>query len=380
MKIRCLLAALVLGGCVQSGTSTSDPVRTSASWSWELPFYFPTPKVPSDNPMSEAKFQLGRSLFYDARLSGNGQQSCSSCHDQSKAFTDGRAVSPGSTGESTPRNAQGLANVAWHSTYTWANPALATLERQMEVPLFAEHPVEMGVTDQNKATILARFQSDTALVQRFAEVFPGEPLGFTQIIKAIATFQRGLISASSKYDQYLQGKATLSIAELRGKDLFFGEQAECFHCHGSFNFNDQVRHAGSNTAETLFHNTGLYNIDGKGGFPEPNRGLFELSGVPADMGMFRAPSLRNVQLTGPYMHDGSIATLEEVLDFYAAGGREIKTGPHAGDGRLNPFKSDLIVRIQLNEQDKANIVAFLKTLTDEKFITDQRFADPRRSK
>lgn len=379
MMIRCLLAALVLGGCVQSGTSVTDPARQGAGWSWSLPFYFPTPKVPADNPMSEAKFQLGRALFYDARLSGNGQQSCSSCHDQSKAFTDGRAVSVGSTGESTARSAQGLANTAWHPTYTWANPSLATLERQMEVPLFAEHPVEMGVTEQNKATVLARIQSDAAYQRQFAEVFPGEPLTFTQIIKAIATFQRGMISATSKYDQYLQGQASLTPAELRGKDLFFGEQAECFHCHGSFNFNDQVVHAGSTWVETLFHNTGLYNIDGKGGFPEPNRGVFELSGKPADMGMFRAPGLRNVALTGPYMHDGSIGTLEEVLDFYAAGGREIKTGPHAGDGRLNPFKSDLIVRIQLSEQDKTNIFAFLKTLTDEKFITDRRFADPRSS-
>jgi cytochrome c peroxidase len=269
MILRCLLAALVLGGCVQSGTSTDDPARQSATWSWELPFYFPTPKVPSDNPMSEAKFQLGRALFYDVRLSGNGQQSCASCHEQGKAFTDGRAVATGSTGEHTPRNAQNLANVAWHSTYTWANPALVTLERQMEVPLFAEHLVEMGVNDQNKATVLARFQADRDYVQRFAEVFPGEPIGFSQIIKAIATFQRGLISAASKYDQYLQGKATLSAAELRGKDLFFGEQAECFHCHGSFNFNDQVVHAGSGLAEALFHNTGLYNIDGKGDFPEP---------------------------------------------------------------------------------------------------------------
>ena len=161
-------------------------------------------------------------------------------------------------------------------------------------------------------------------------------------------------------------------------NLFFGEKAECFHCHGSFNFNDQVVHAGSRPAliETPFHNTGLYNIDGRGGFPAPNRGVYENSFLPADMGKFRAPSLRNVGVTAPYMHDGSIATLAEVLDFYAAGGRVIAAGPHAGDGRVNPFKSSLVSLIRLSEQDKADLVAFLHTLTDHEFLNDPKLADP----
>jgi cytochrome c peroxidase len=128
--------------------------------------------------------------------------------------------------------------------------------------------------------------------------------------------------------------------------------------------------------ETPFHNTGLYNIDGKGGFPTPNRGLFETTGKAEDMGAFRAQSLRNVAVTAPYMHDGSIATLEEVLDFYAAGGRNITSGPHAGDGRANPYKSDLISRIDLSAQEKADLVAFLKTLTDETLLTSSRFSNP----
>ena len=126
----------------------------------------------------------------------------------------------------------------------------------------------------------------------------------------------------------------------------------------------------------MYKRQGLYNIDGLGGFPFPNRGVYELSGNPADMGKFRAPSLRNVEVTGPYMHDGSVATLPDVLRFYAAGGRLIPTGPHAGDGRANPYKSDLISRIDLSEQEQVDIIAFLKTLTDHAFLTDPRFADP----
>lgn len=159
-------------------------------------------------------------------------------------------------------------------------------------------------------------------------------------------------------------------------NLFFGEKAECFHCHGSFNFNDQIVHAASRLVETPFHNTGLYNIGGTDAFPEPNRGVFELTAKAADMGKFRAPSLRNVEVTAPYMHDGTITTLEEVLRFYAAGGRHITSGPFAGDGRANRLKSDLVTRIELNDQEQADLIAFLKSLTDHQFLTDPRHANP----
>ena len=196
------------------------------------------------------------------------------------------------------------------------------------------------------------------------------------MIQAIASFQRALVSANSRYDRWLQGRETLNASETRGMNLFFGEKAECFHCHGSFNFNDQIVHAHSRIVETPFHNTGLYNLGGTGAFPEPNRGVFELTANATDMGAFRAPSLRNVEVTAPYMHDGSIATLEDVLRHYAAGGRLITHGPYAGDGRANPYKSDLVERIELNAQEQADIVAFLKTLTDPGFLADPRFADP----
>ncbi|RTL36513.1 MAG: di-heme enzyme [Rhodocyclaceae bacterium] len=376
-----LLASLVLAGCGGGGTSTTDTslaTNTDASWNWNLPVNFATPAVPADNPMSEEKFQLGRRLFYDTRLSGNGTQACASCHFQNLAFTDGKAVSTGSTGQLTARGAMPIANSAYHPTLTWANPTLTSLEKQMEVPLYGTNPVELGINDGNKAAVLQRFQAYSDYVGRFARAFPGEaaPLNFTNVIKAIATFERGMLSGDSRYDRYQKGQATLSAAEERGRTLFFGEKAECFHCHGSFNFNDQLRHAGTRDVETPFHNTGLYNIDGKGAYPSPNRGVFEITGKAEDMGAFRAQSLRNVAVTAPYMHDGSLASLEEVLDFYAAGGRNLTTGPHAGDGRANPYKSDLISRIDLNAQEKADLIAFLKTLTDESLLTSSRFANP----
>ncbi|WP_166141518.1 methanobactin export MATE transporter MbnM [Methylosinus sp. RM1] len=357
--------------------------RTAAEqteWKWELPKYIPPPRVPADNPMSEEKFQLGRRLFFDKRVSGNATISCSSCHLQERAFTDGRVVSVGSTGDKTPRNAPSIVNSGWRATLTWANPALVTLERQMENPLYGERPIEMGVNDANKAEIVARFRNDADYVKWFAAAFPekkpAEQISFETIIKAISAFQRGVVSFDSRYDQYLQGKIKLTEAEQRGHDLYFGEKAECHHCHGSVDLDDQFVHAKTREAETPFHNTGLYDIDGKGAYPEPNRGLYDVTQDPDDMGKFRAPSLRNIAMTAPYMHDGTVATLEEVIDIYARGGRKIETGPPKGDGALNPLKSPLIVKIDLSPQEKADLLAFLKALTDESLLTSPRFSDP----
>ena len=382
----CAALALLLAACGGGGTSVTDTARDSGGGdvSLDLPAHFPTPRLPEANRLTAAKAELGRFLFYERRLSGNGQQSCGTCHQQDKAFTDGLAVSVGSTGTAHPRNAQSLGNVIYNATLTWAAPALLTLESQMLTPIFGTDPVEMGVNDGNSEAVLTRLRTDADYPARFASAFPeaagtvGPLITWQRVIQAIASFQRTLISGHSKFDEYRAGRATLTAPEERGRALFFGEKAECFHCHGSFNFNDQVVHAGSRPGfiETPFHNTGLYNIDGRGGFPEPNRGLFETTFAPADMGRFRAPSLRNVAVTAPYMHDGTIATLEAVLDFYAAGGRHITTGPLAGDGRLSPFKSELVSRINLDAQEKADIVAFLQTLTDHDFLQDPRFADP----
>ena len=361
-----------------NGLPPTTPSATEQTWVWNLPEYVPPPRIPADNPMSEARFQLGRHLFYDTRLSGNQTQSCASCHLQHLAFTDGHSVSTGSTGEKTPRSAPSIANAAYHPTITWANFSIQSLEKHATVPMFGDNPVEMGLTDNNKAAVLERFRQDPDDVARFSRAFPGEstPINMHNVILALANFMRGVTSFNARYDQVRQGKAQFSPAEARGEKLFFSAKAQCSQCHGSFNFNDQVVDASTTQVAMPFHNTGLYNLDGKGAFPEGNQGIFELSGKAEDMGAFRAPSLRNVAVTAPYMHDGSIATLQEVVDFYAAHGRNLSQGASTGDGRANPYKDARINRIELSASDKADLVAFLHTLTDDSLLTNPRYANP----
>jgi len=359
------------------GLPQTPPV--AQTWQWNLPAGFSAPVVPVDNPMSQSKVELGRALFHDARISGNGTQSCASCHAQASAFTDKRALSRGATGEVHPRNAQPLANVAFSTTLNWANPNERTLEHQMLTPIFGTNPVELGVNDGNRLEVLARFQSDSSYVARFRTAFAGEadPINWDNIIKAIAAFERTLISADSRYDQSVAGKIALTAQETRGMKLFFSDQAKCLQCHGSPNFNDQFSTAASAQRDASFHNTGLFNMGGTGAYPEPNRGVFEVTWLAQEMGKFRAASLRNIELTAPYMHDGSMGTLEAVLDFYAAGGRDVGNGLYAGDGRLNPYKDARISQIMLSDADKADLVAFLRTLTDIGFVTNASIAAPR---
>lgn len=373
------LAAVLAAGAVLYGLASAESVAPSrALWSWSLPAGYPQPRVPAGNPMSRGKVAIGHRLFYDERLSGNGTQSCSSCHQPELAFTDGRATAVGSTGQEHPRNSQSLVNVVYHSTLTWANPALVSLESQMVVPLFGTNPVEMGVTDANRGRVLSRIKRDRWYAKRFPRVFPQarRAVNWSTVVRSIAAFQRSIVSASSRYDRFRRGEAKLTASERRGFELFMGEEAECHHCHGSFLFDDQTTYVGAPRERPKFHNTGLYNIGGTGAFPAPNRGVFEITGKARDMGAFRAPSLRNVARTAPYMHDGSIATLGEAVDHYANGGRVIAEGPLAGDGRANPFKDPLIAGIDLSAQDRTDIVAFLTTLTERDFSKDPRFNDP----
>jgi len=375
----CALLAACGGG--SSSDASSNPPQTppvAETWQWNLPAGFSAPVVPVDNPMSPSKVALGRALFHDPRISGNGTQSCASCHAQASAFTDNRALSRGATGEVHPRNAQPLANVAFSTTLNWANPNERTLEQQMRTPIFGTNPVELGVNDGNRQEVLARFQADASYVKGFKAVFVDEadPINWDNIIKAIAAFERTLISADSRYDQSVAGKITLTAQEMRGQKLFFSDQAKCLQCHGSPNFNDQFSTAASVQRDPRFHNTGLFNMGGTGAYPEPNRGVYEITQLAQDMGRFRAASLRNIELTAPYMHDGSMATLEAVLDFYAAGGREVGNGLYAGDGRLNPYKDARISQIRLSAADKADLVAFLRTLTDSGFVNNASFSAP----
>lgn len=346
-------------------------------WHWQLPDGFPEPFVPEDNPMSEIKFQLGRHLFYDKRLSGNGTMACASCHVQSLAFTDKRAKSIGSTGEKTDRGAMTLVNVAYFPSLTWANPSLTLLERQAMVPLFTDNlPVEMGIDQSNQDDVLARIVQDTQYRKMFNAAFPEViRVDFSHIIKAIATFERGLISANSKFDKVQRGEEIFTPIEMVGNNLFFG-RAQCASCHKGLNFSDQFFAKGKESIEWSFHNTGLYNIDGKGLYPYDNQGL--ISVIPGDdnMGKFRTQTLRNIALTAPYMHDGSIDTLEEVLDHYARHGRLVSEGINKGDGKLSPLKDPILDKIDLKDEDKPALIAFLKTLTDESLLVNPRFSDP----
>ncbi|MCB9596711.1 MAG: di-heme enzyme [Sandaracinaceae bacterium] len=364
-----LLALLCLAGCQPEDGPTYE---------WNLPAGFPTPPVPDDNPMSVEKVELGRYLFYDPRVSGNQTYSCGSCHRQELSFTDALPVAVGSTGSNTPRGSMSLANAAYHPRYTWANPVVSQLEDQALVPMFGDTPVELGTPDEPE--LVARFSSDPMYLDLFSAAYPddADPITLGNIVRAIACFERALISGDSPYDRYTYqfDDAAMSESARRGLELFNTERLECFHCHGGFNFTDSLRQDRSVMDEVAFHNTALYNIDGRGGYPEPNRGIFEFTGDRRDMGRFRSPSLRNITVTAPYMHDGSIETLDGVLDHYAAGGRTITEGPYVGVGSESPLKNLFIHGFTLTDEERADVMALLSALTDETFLTDPRFSDP----
>lgn len=371
------LGARVAVVAVALAAVTSCRQEPDSAWHWRLPGDFPEPRVPADNPMNAAKVELGRHLFYDFRLSENETQACASCHRQELAFTDARAQAVGSTGEVHRRNSMSLANVGYAARLTWANPHLDRLESQALIPMFGDDPVELGLPDEK--TLLARLRADPVYRELFAAAFveEPEPIRADNVTRALGAFQRTLISADSAYDRYVRGeREALSESAVRGMDLFFSERLECFHCHGGFNFADSIDHAQLVEPERAFHNNALYNVDGAGAYPAHDRGLVEITGDPADMGRFKAPTLRNIAVTAPYMHDGSIATLAAVIDHYAQGGRVIAAGPHAGVGSESPLKDEFITGFLLDEREKADLLAFLQSLTDETFLADPRFADP----
>jgi cytochrome c peroxidase len=345
---------------------------------WPIPAWMPPPPVPDDVTMTRELVDLGRHLFYDARLSADGQTACASCHQQALAFTDGRTVAVGAHGTVGHRNSPSLANVGYMPTLTWANPHFTTLEFQALVPLFGTEPVEMGLAGQ-EAALFARLSADPYYAAAFPAAFPDRPApDLYTITRALGAFQRTLISLDSPYDRATQhGEAdALSDAARRGQALFFDHRLECYHCHAGALFTDNLQTARSPFPENAFHNTGLYNLGGTGAYPARGLGRYEFTGVPGDMGRFRTPSLRNVAVTAPYMHDGSIGTLDGVIRHYAAGGRTIADGPLAGAGHANPHKDALVGGFAISEPEIADLIAFLESLTDRDFLTDPAFADP----
>ncbi|WP_144395021.1 methanobactin export MATE transporter MbnM [Pleionea sediminis] len=346
------------------------------NYDWQLREGFPKPTIPQTNPMTVEKVELGRHLFYDRNLSFNQKQACADCHFQELAFSDPRVFSLGTTGEATQRNSLALVNVAYNKTLTWAHNGIKDIETQLLIPMFGESPIELGITG-NEDTIIERFKTEH-YKELFEDAFPGQEINFNTINKALASFVRSLISLNSPFDRYAYDgdDNALSESAIRGMNLFFSEKFECHHCHGGFNFTQSTFHEKQQIDRRPFHNTGMYNVNAQGAYPERDNGLFEITLDPADHGRFRAPTLRNIEVTAPYMHDGSIKTLEEVIDFYAAGGQLISDGPNQGDGRANPHKSPFVKGFEISEQEKADLIEFLRSLTDKNFLENPKHAAP----
>jgi cytochrome c peroxidase len=373
-RVKLTLQCLFTFGICLVLQSCSDDNKLKSDYQWPIIAGFPKPQVPQDNPMTQAKVNLGKSLFFDKNLSANQQQACASCHHQEFAFGENIPHSFGSTAQPHRRNASALVNIAYNKTLTWAHDGLTSIEQQILLPMFGESPVELGITGHEEE-VLARFSSETYQIL-FTEAFPNQTVSFDLIVKALASYVRSLVSLNSPFDTYayLADDNAISAEALRGMNLFFSERLECHHCHGGFNFTQSTSHEKQLIDRRPFHNTGLYNVSNshKSGYPKHDTGLAEISTLARDDGRFRSPTLRNIEVSAPYMHDGSMASLSNVIDFYAAGGRNITTGKHQGDGRNNPLKSQFIKGFTLTTAEKNDLLAFLNTLTDQTFLSDPK--------
>jgi cytochrome c peroxidase len=326
-----LFPALLISGVVLAAAPDGTQSANDAPvYQWQLPRGFPTPAVPADNPMSNAKVALGRRLFFEPRLSITGQHSCASCHDPTKAYSDGRAQAVGATGETLSHSAMSLANVAYNISYGWTRPELQSLEAQMLEPLLNEHPVELGLAGR-QARVCDLLSAEPTYRAAFGQAFPqaAQPVTFDNLIKAIAAFERTLIYGKSPFDRYVFSgdHEAISARAKRGMQLFYSSRAGCGSCHSGFNFEGNWRDAQGET--------------GKPGFAD--------NGV-SDQPM-RVPTLRNIALTAPYMHDGRFPTLDAVLDHYARAAQR-----PGSDARLRSF--------DLSADERADLIAFLNTLTD----------------
>jgi cytochrome c peroxidase len=347
---------MVMAACTaMHAVRAADDARPS--FAWHLPPGFPQPAVPSDNPMSAPKVALGRRLFFETRLSITGQYSCASCHRPELAYTDGKPHAVGATGEQVRRSALSLANVAYNPAFTWGNSRIRSLEAQMRQPLFSEHPLEMGLSGDGAAALTA-LALDTTYIAQFGAAFSSDaPLTMEHVIQAIAAFERTLISGRSPFDRYVfdDDRSALSESAKRGMALFYSPRGGCSQCHFGINFSGPIVYEGHAKADAIYANTGLYDVDGRGSYPAGDQGLMEITHRAQDMGKFRVPTLRNVGLTAPYMHDGSLSSLDAVLDHYVQGG-------HHG-----PRQDPKIRRLVLAAGDRKDLIAFLVSLTDQKF-------------
>lgn len=325
----------------------------------------------------EGQVKLGRYLFFDRRLSVNNTRSCGTCHNPEFAFTDGYKRSLGAYADLHQRNTQPVFNLAYLKYLTSADSSLHFAEQQMNNPLFSQHPVEMGVTG-NEESILKKISADTLYKTLFVLAFPGQQKSITiqNIVVAISQFLYTIKSDQSPYDAYLKGDSNaLSLQAKRGMQLFFSAALKCGNCHGGFNFSTpSITNPKGDTL--FFFNTGLYNINDSNSYPNYDPGLYQHTRQSKDMGAFRVPTLRNLAFTAPYYHDGSAATLEEVIAAYESGGRTIARGTYKGDGRKNIYKHPLISGFSLNSQQRKDLVSFLLHLSDSSVITNPAYANP----
>jgi cytochrome c peroxidase len=314
--------------------------------------------IPEDNPMTEEGVQLGRMLFYETKLSGNNQLSCASCHQQSLAFTDGKKFSAGVDGSHTKRNSMSLANLLWVRNFFWDGRS-ESLEAQAVFPLTNSHEMAQELSES-----VLKLEQTAGYPNLFDRAFGSPEITEDRIVKALAQFERTLISADAPYDRYLEGNYALSEEELRGMNLFMNgpspqnkiRGANCGHCHGT-----------PKLFKELFHNNGLDTLP-------TDIGRMEFTGQESDLGRFRVPTLRNIAVTAPYMHDGRFNTLDEVLNHYNEHIQPSST--------LSTFLIDISNEpdgrsLSLAADEKKAIVAFLQLLTDSTFITNPEFSDPR---
>lgn len=289
------------------------------------------PAVPADNPMNEAKVALGAKLFADTRLSSTGRLSCQGCHAPGSAFTDGLARSRGAEGTELPLNAPTILNAAYSPALGWNDNGVRTLEQQMRGPLFNEHPAELGLAGR-EAAVEALLAADETMRRDFAAAFPGEARALTMdnIIRAIAAFERTQFAGYSDFDRHVFAgeHSALGEPQKRGMQLFFSERSGCSGCHGGINFAGEWVDQG--------------HVEGRSVYVDAGTGR-----------AVRVPTLRNVALTAPYLHDGRLGTLAQVLDHY----ERLATDP-AADSRLR--------RAPLTTEERADLESFLGSLTDRR--------------
>lgn len=318
-----LLEILLLGGC---GSNMENPTYVSTAYNLQIPLGFPEMTIPEDNLLTVEGVALGRKLYYDKKLDKNEARACATCHVQNKSFTSGPDVLP-------------HINLGWSNNFLWNSKVSGTLEDIMrfEVVDFFETNVDVLNSDAEYPTL-------------FKQAFGVDEITTDEVVKSLAQFFRIMNSGNSKFDKFLRNDTEFTNQEYLGYELFYTERGDCFHCHATIFMTDNMVH--NNALDT-----------------DPEQGYFAITSDSLDYGKFKSPTLRNIEYTTPYMHDGRYATLEEVVEFYSSGLEKSST--------VDPLMKNLSAGgVQLNAEEKTALVAFLKTLSDPEFLTNPELSDP----